>query len=59
MLEKRKPLSQQNNDLFEKQMKKIKLSLEWLNLEMEGKEYYLENKFSYADISAGCALGIR
>jgi glutathione S-transferase len=57
MLEKRKPLSQQNNDLFEKQMKKIKLSLEWLNLEMEGKEYYLENKFSYADISAGCALG--
>ena len=57
MLEKRKPLSQQNADLFEKQMRKIKLSLEWLNREMEGKEYYLDNKFSYADIAAGCALG--
>ena len=57
MLEKRKPVSQQNADLFEKQMKKIKLSLEWLNREMEGKKYYLENKFSYADIAAGCALG--
>ena len=57
MLEKRKPLSQQNADLFEKQMRKIKLSLEWLNREMEGKEYYLDNKFSYADIVAGCALG--
>ena len=57
MLEKRKPLSQQNTDLFEKQMRKIKLSLEWLNREMEGKEYYLDNKFSYADIAAGCALG--
>ncbi len=31
MLEKRKPLSQQNPDLFEKKKKKIKLSLEWLN----------------------------
>ena len=57
MLEKRKPLSQQNTDLFEKQMRKIRLSLEWLNREMEGKEYYLENKFSYADIAGGCALG--
>jgi len=57
MLEKRKPLSQQNADLFEKQMRKIKLSLEWLNREMEGKEYYLDKKFSYADIAAGCALG--
>jgi glutathione S-transferase len=57
MLEKRKPLSQQNADLFEKQMRKIKLSLKWLNREMEGKEYYLDNKFSYADIAAGCALG--
>jgi glutathione S-transferase len=57
MLEKRKPLSQQSADLFEKQMRKIKSSLEWLNREMEGKEYYLENKFSYADIAAGCALG--
>ena len=57
MLEKRKPLSQQNADLFEKQMRKIKLSLEWLNREMEGKEYYLDNKFSYADIAAGCTLG--
>jgi len=57
MLKKRKPLSQQNADLFEKQMRKIKLSLKWLNREMEGKEYYLENKFSYADIAAGCALG--
>ena len=57
MLEKRKPLSQQNADLFEKQMRKIKLSLEWLNREMEGKEYCLENKFSYADIAAGCAFG--
>jgi glutathione S-transferase len=57
MLEKRKPFSQQNTDIFEKQMKKIKLSLEWLNREMEDKIYYLENKFSYADIAAGCALG--
>jgi len=57
MLEKRKPLTQQNADLFEKQMRKIKLSLEWLNREMEGKEYYLDNKFSYADIADGCALG--
>lgn len=57
MLEKRKLISQQNTDVFEKQMRKIKLSLQWLNHEMEDKVYYLENKFSYADIAAGCALG--
>jgi len=38
-------------------MRKIKLSLQRLNQEMEGKEYYLENTFSYADIAVGCALG--
>ncbi len=57
MLEKRRPISQQNTDVFEKQMRKIKLSLQRLNQEMEGKEYYLENTFSYADIAVGCALG--
>ncbi len=57
MLEKRRLISQQNTDVFEKQMRKIKLSLQRLNQEMEGKEYYLENTFSYADIAVGCALG--
>ena len=57
MLEKRRPISQQNTDVFEKQMRKIKLSLQRLNEEIEGKEYYLENTFSYADIAVGCALG--
>ena len=44
-------------DVFEKQMKKIRLSLKWLNREMEGKQYYLEDTFSYADIAVGSALG--
>ncbi len=57
MLEKRRPISQQNTDVFEKQMRKIKLSLQRLNQEMKGKEYYLEDTFSYADIAVGCALG--
>ncbi len=57
MLEKRRPASQQNPDVFEKQMKKIRLSLKWLNREMEGKQYYLEDTFSYADIAVGSALG--
>ena len=57
MLEKRRPASQQNSDVFEKQMKKIRLSLKWLNREMEGKQYYLEDTFSYADIAVGSALG--
>ena len=57
ILEQRKSLSQQNTDFIEKQMSKIQLSMQWLNHEMEGKEYYLENRFSYADIAAGCALG--
>jgi glutathione S-transferase len=37
MLEKRRPVPQQNADVFEKQMKKIRLSLACLNQEMEGK----------------------
>jgi glutathione S-transferase len=57
MLEKRRISSQQNADVFEKQMRKIKLSLTWLNEEMKDKEYYLENTFSYADIAVGSALG--
>lgn len=57
MLEKRRLISQQNVDVFEKQMRRIRLSLQWLNEEMEGKEYYLEDTFSYADIAVGCALG--
>jgi glutathione S-transferase len=57
MLEKRRINSQQNAEVFEKQMRKIKLSLTWLNEEMEGKEYYLEDTFSYADIAVGSALG--
>ena len=57
MLEKRRPTSGQNFDVFEKQKSKIKLSLQWLNQEMEGKKYYLEDTFSYADIAAGSALG--
>ena len=57
MLEKRRLASQQNSDVFEKQMKKIRLSLKWLNREMEGKQYYLEDTFSYADIAVGSALG--
>jgi glutathione S-transferase len=57
MLEKRRSASQQNPDVFEKQMKKIRLSLKWLNREMEGKQYYLEDTFSYADIAVGSALG--
>ncbi len=57
MLEKRRITSQQNAEVFEKQMRKIKLSLTWLNEEMEGKEYYLEDTFSYADIAVGSALG--
>ncbi|MCX7181735.1 MAG: glutathione S-transferase N-terminal domain-containing protein [Candidatus Methylopumilus sp.] len=57
MLEKRRISSQQNTDVFEKQMRKIKLSLTWLNEEMKDKEYYLENTFSYADIAVGSALG--
>ena len=57
MLEKRRPISKQNTDVFEKQMRKIKLSLQRLNEEIEDKEYYLENTFSYADIAVGCALG--
>ena len=57
MLEKRRINSQQNAEVFEKQMRKIELSLTWLNEEMEGKEYYLEDTFSYADIAVGSALG--
>jgi glutathione S-transferase len=38
-------------------MRKIKLSLQRLNEEIEDKEYYLEGTFSYADIAVGCALG--
>lgn len=57
MLEKRRITAQQNAEVFEKQMRKIKLSLTWLNEEMEGKEYYLEDTFSYADIAVGSALG--
>lgn len=57
MLEKRRSASQQNPDVFEKQMKKIRRSLECLNQEIEGKQYYLEDTFSYADIAVGCALG--
>ena len=57
MLEKRRISSQQNADVLEKQMSKIKSSLTWLNEEMEDKEYYLENTFSYADIAVGSALG--
>ena len=57
MLEKRRITAQQNAEVFEKQMRKIKLSLTWLNEEMEDKEYYLEDTFSYADIAVGSALG--
>ena len=57
MLEQRRPVEQQSQANIEKQMSKVMLGLEVLNLDITKKKWCVNETFSLADIALGCMLG--
>ncbi len=57
MLEGRRPPEQQSQANIDKQMAKVMLGLEVLNLDITKKKWCVNETFSLADIALGCMLG--
>ena len=57
MLEGRRPEAQQSQANIDKQLDKVKLGLEVLNLDITKKKWCVIETFSLADIAVGCMLG--
>ena len=57
MLEARRPPEQQSQGNIDKQLDKVKLGLEVLNLDITKKKWCVNETFSLADIALGCMLG--
>ena len=57
MLEGRRPEAQQSQANIDKQLDKVKLGLEVLNLDITKKKWCVNETFSLADIAVGCMLG--
>lgn len=56
MLEGRRPPEQQSQANIDKQLGKVKLGLEVMNLDIYKKKWCVNETFSLADIALGCAL---
>jgi glutathione S-transferase len=56
MLESRRPPEQQSQAIIDKQLGKVTLGLEVLNLDITKKKWCVNETFSLADIALGCAL---
>ena len=57
MLEGRRPPEQQSQANIDKQLGKVMLGLEVLNLDIYKKKWCVNETFSLADIALGCTLG--
>ena len=57
MLEGRRPPEQQSQANIDKQMGKVMLGLEVMNLDITKKKWCVNETFSLADVALGCALG--
>ena len=57
MLEGRRPPEQQSQANIDKQLDKVMLGLEVLNLDITKKKWCVNETFSLADIAVGCMLG--
>lgn len=57
MLEQRKPLEMQSAANIAKQLDKVTLGLDVLNLDLTKRKWCVNDAFSLADIAVGCALG--
>jgi glutathione S-transferase len=57
MLEGRKPEAQQSKAIIDKQLGKVMLGLEVMNLDIYKKKWCVNETFSLADIALGCMLG--
>ena len=57
MLESRRPPAQQSQATIDKQLGKVMLGLEVLNLDITKKKWCVNETFSLADIALGCMLG--
>jgi glutathione S-transferase len=57
ILEGRKPEAQQSQANIDRQLDKVKLGLEVLNLDITKRKWCVNETFSLADIAVGCMLG--
>ncbi len=57
MMEGRRPIEQQSKANIDKQLGKVMLGLEVLNLDIYKRKWCVNETFSLADIALGCALG--
>ncbi len=57
LLEERRPIEQQSQANIDKQLGKVLLGLQVLNLDITKKKWCVNETFSLADIALGCMLG--
>jgi glutathione S-transferase len=57
MMESRRPPEQQSQAIIDRQLDKVMLGLEVMNLDIYKKKWCVNETFSLADIALGCALG--